>query len=76
MKENTKGKLAYCASNAHDLERDQRTSQSDFVGKKDGLLREKNRRNHSLVRAGRCGAGKFSTRSSGHDGFSRGRRPI
>ena len=54
-----------------DIVEEENLIRQNFVGRRWSVEREK-RRNHSLVRAGRCGAGKFSTRSPGHDGFSRG----
>ena len=74
VKEIPKERLAYCASDAHDLD-EIKEQVSQILLVEDGLLSEK-RRNHGSVGASRCGAGKFSTRSPGHDGFSRGRRLI
>ena len=74
VKEIPKERLAYCASDANDLD-EIKEQVSQILLVRWSVEGEKSR-NHSLVRAGRCGAGKFSTRSPGHDGFSRGRRLI
>ena len=75
VKEIPKERLAYCARETHDLD-EIKEHVDQILLLEDGLLSERKDGDHSLVRASRCGAGKFSTRSSSHDGFSRGRRLI
>ena len=57
VKEKPKERLAYCASDAHDLD-EIKEQVSQILLVEDGLLSEKIDGITALVRAGRCGAGE------------------